>query len=177
MKWPSRRNRRPNGTLSWTSTSWHRDRKRSKRSAERMKKPHSSVRCSVMRSGARSCADVSDGVSGILATATNRVEVRALGLQHLLERAKQCLGLGRVVRLIIADVHVDRHEPVLGPRVDRKMRFGEQHRPGDALRLELMKAVPHPRETRLEAGFEARLAQRFSARELRRARKAAVPFA
>src|SRR3982751_3727050 len=106
-----------------------------------MKYPHSCVRYSVISPGARSCPsprspapDASGaGTSGILAAATDGVKARALGFEHPLQRVEQRLGLGRIVRLVIAHVDVHRHEPMLRPRVNGEMRFGEEHGARDAL--------------------------------------------
>src|SRR5512140_2973087 len=106
-----------------------------------MKKPQSSVMCSVIAPGARSPPG-----SVILPTAMDRLEARALGLQHRLELAKDALGLGGVVRRVVADVHVDGDEARLGPRVDGEVRFREQHGTRDALRLELEEVVADDRE-------------------------------
>ena len=52
MKWPSSRNSLPNGTVSWTSTVWYGELKRSYWRALRTKKPQSSVMNSVIAPGA-----------------------------------------------------------------------------------------------------------------------------
>src|SRR5262245_4220067 len=140
MKWPSRRNSLPNGTLSWTSTSWNADRNFSSTAADRMKKPQSSVMYSVIAPGARSPPG-----SGILPAAVNGLEPRSPRLQHRLELAEYSLSLRGVVGRVIADVDVDGHEARFRPRVDGEVRFGEQHRPGDALRLELVEVVADDR--------------------------------
>src|SRR6266498_5907587 len=124
MKWPSRRKSFPKSALSCTSTAWYGERKRSNSRAERTKNPQSSVRYSVMTPGAMS--PPLPGVSGIEAPAPDRMELRARGLERALERSKQPLRLRRVVGRVIAHVDVDRDEAVLGPRMDREMRFGER---------------------------------------------------
>src|SRR5262245_39989168 len=106
-----------------------------------MKKPHSSVRYSVSAPGTRSCSEPSPGVSGIEPTAGDRVELAPLRLERELERAEQRFALRVVVGCQVADVDVDGDEAVLWPCVDREVRFGEQHRAGDALRFELVEAV------------------------------------
>src|SRR5512146_2318136 len=100
-----------------------------------MKNPHSSVRYSVIAPGAMSPPALLPGGlpdSGILSPAVDRVEARARRLERGLERAEQPVGLVGVVGREIADVDVDGDEAVLRPRVDREVRFGEQHRAGDA---------------------------------------------
>src|SRR5215831_10463242 len=99
-----------------------------------MKKPHASVRYSVINPGAMSPPDS----SGILAAAMDRMEPGALRLQRGLDGAEELLRLCRVVVREIAHVDIDGDKPVLRPGVNRKMRLGQQHRPRDALRSELM---------------------------------------
>src|SRR5678815_3828972 len=134
MKWPSRRNSVPKEAVSCTSIAWNGDWKCSNSRVERTKKPVSSVRYSVSTPGSRS-----EGFSsGIAPAAVDGLEFRALRPQCVLHRAKKLFGLGRVVGRIVADVDVDGDEAMLGPGVDRQMRFGQKHGSGDALRLELM---------------------------------------
>ncbi len=73
--------------------------------------------------------------------------------------------------VVVADVDVDRHEAVLGPGVDREVRLGEQHRAGDALRLELMETLADDGETGLLDRLHTDVAQRLCAREFRRLRQ------
>src|SRR5438552_13834387 len=134
MKWPSSRKSVPNGAVSCTSTAWKGDLKRSNSRLERTKKPVSSVRYSVSSPGCTSPAPLP---SGIAASAMDRLEPRVLRRERVLYRAKEPFGLGRIVGRVVADVHVDRHEAVLGPGVNREVRFGEQHRARHALRREL----------------------------------------
>src|SRR3569623_524772 len=146
MKWPSRRNSFPNGTVSCTSTAWNGERNFSNSRAERTKNAHSLVRYSVMAPGAMSSGcfvpvaslpgSWLDG-SVIASSAPDRLEMLARGLERALERIEQPLRLVGIVGRVVALVDVDRHEPRFGPRVDRQMRFGEQHRAGDALGLDL----------------------------------------
>ena len=79
----------------------------------------------------------------------------------------------------IADVHVQRHRALLGPGVDAQMRFGQQHRGGDATGAQLAlvqrcgKAVEqlgHGLQTRFGHGLQQVLAQGLSVGQpLRRA--------
>src|SRR5882724_1816810 len=55
------------------------------------------------------------GLGGILAPAPDRVIVRALRLQHRLQRAKDALGLVGVVGRVVADVDVDSDEARFRP--------------------------------------------------------------
>src|ERR1700750_1925923 len=103
-----------------------------------MKKPQSPVMCSVIVPGTPSSRPAG---SVILAAAMDGLEARTRGLQHRFQLAEHALGLRGVVGGVVADVDVDRDEAGFGPRVDGKMRFGEQHRAGDALRLELEEIV------------------------------------
>src|SRR5512144_16228 len=179
MKWPSSRNSRPNGTESWTSTAWYFERKRSKHRDERTKKPHSSVIASIIApSGRTSPAPGAPPLrsAAILAAAHQRVEAGSPRLERGFQRAEQLLGFLRVVVEQVADVDVDRHEAVLWPRVDRHVRFGEQHRSGDALRLELVEAVADRRQLRRGDRLEAKRAQRRRVVHLGRVRRAVVPF-
>src|SRR3954463_5627810 len=106
--------------------------------AERMKNPQSSVRYSVITPDARS---PSGGRPVILAPAVNRLKTRAPRFQHRLQRAVHALRLACVVGRVIAHVDIDGDEPRFGPRVNREMRFGEKHRAGDALWLELKEPI------------------------------------
>src|SRR5271169_6431915 len=115
MKWPSSRNSVPKATVSWTSTAWKGDRKRSNSRAERTKKPVSSVRYSVSNPG---CTSPEDLPSGIAPSSMDRLKFRVLRCERVLHRAKQPLGLGRIVGRVVAYIHVDRHEAVLRPGVD-----------------------------------------------------------
>src|SRR6476620_8294019 len=136
MKCPSRRKSFPNVALSWTSTSWQAERNASSVAEERTKRPQSSVRCSVRIPGARSPGGDTEWLiprlilDHFLAAAVNRLKSLATRLQRRLERLEHALGLAGVVGRVVADVHVYRHESRLGPRMDRQMRFGEEHRPG-----------------------------------------------
>ncbi len=130
MKCPSRRNSLPKEVVSCTSTCWNGERKRSNSRVERTKIPLSSVEVLGENAGQKIAAAFfrhrgprggSPGTS------------RAAGAA-LFHRAEQLLRLGGIVGRVVADVHVDGHEAVLRPGVNRQMRFGEQHRPGDAQR-------------------------------------------
>src|SRR5512147_2660156 len=145
MKCPSRRNSLPKGTVSWTSTAWYGERNFSNWRAERMKKPHSSVRYSVIAPGAMSPPAPGLPDSGIASAAVDRVEARARGLERRFERAEELVCLVGVVGRQVADVDVDGDEAVFWPRVDREVGFGEQHGAGDALRLELVERVADDR--------------------------------
>src|SRR5512143_1207023 len=149
MKCPSSRNNLPKGTLSLTSTIWNGERKRSNWRDARTKKPHSSVRCSVIAPGTMSPPGLSVASGGILASAMDRMEFHALRLQRRLERAEQPFRLRRIVGRQVAHVHVDADEAVLRPCVNGEMRFGEEHRTGDALGRELVEALTHHGETRV----------------------------
>src|SRR5256885_17196994 len=120
MKWPSSRNSLPNGLESWTSTSWNAERNFSINRADRMKKPQSSVKYSVIAPGARS---PSEGRAVILAPAANRLKARALRFQDFLQRAKHTLRLTAIVGGVVADVDVDGDESRFRPCVNREMRF------------------------------------------------------
>src|SRR5206468_7910548 len=159
---------------SWTSTSWNAERNFSINRADRMKKPQSSVRYSVIAPGARS---PSGGRAVILAPAANRLIACALRFQDFLQRAKHALRLAAVVGGVIADVDVDGDESGFRPRMNREMRFGEQHRAGDALGLELKEPLADDRKPGLLNGLETSVAQCIGARENRRVGRAAVPFA
>src|SRR6478752_2806710 len=167
MKCPSRRNSFPNDTLSWTSTSWYGDRNASRVAADRTKKPQSSVICSVRIARARSSGGDSSCVivDHLFAAAVNRLESLLPRLQRSLERLEHALGLERVVRRVVAHVDVDRHEPRFGPRMDREMRFGEQHRSGDALGFELEEAIADDRESGILDRTAAQIAQRVRLRQ------------
>ena len=69
------------------------------------------------------------------------MKLRALGFERQFERSEQLFGFRGVVGREIANVYIDGDKAVLGPCMNREVRFGEQHRPGDALRLELVKRV------------------------------------
>src|SRR5438067_9125853 len=135
------------------------------RRAERMKNPQSSVRYSVIAPGARS---PSGFLAVILAPAADRLEARALRLQHRAQRTKDAVRLVAVVRGVVADVNVDCDKSRFRPRVDRQMRFRKQHRAGDALGLELEKPIADDSEAGFFNGLETNVAQRFGARENRR---------
>src|SRR5664279_549843 len=161
MKWPSSRNSLPKAVLSWTSTAWTGERNFSYWREDRMKNAQSSVRYSVIAPGAISPGGgltPSSGRSGILASAMDRLEMRALRTQRGLQHLEHLLGLRRVVRHQVADVDVHRDKGRLGPRVDRDMRFGEQHRARHALRLELEEALAHDGEARRARGVDAQVA-------------------
>src|SRR5690348_2293830 len=100
--------------------------------------PQSSVRYSVITPGARSPDAAASSVMRhrarsretrrfagqkwrvrFLASAMDRVEACARRLQRPLEHLEYAFRLGRVVRRVVADVDVDRHEPDFGPRMDR----------------------------------------------------------
>src|SRR4029453_19354633 len=108
-----------------------------------MKNPHACVRYSVIRPGERS--PPSSGVfprsSGSRFATTDRMKLRTLGLERRFKRTEQLLGFRRVVGREVAHVDIDRDKAVLGPRVNREVRLGEKHGPGDALRRELMECV------------------------------------
>src|SRR5437667_5186723 len=142
--------------------------------ADRMKKPQSSVKYSVIAPGARS---PSEGRAVILAPAANRLKARALRFQDFLQRAKHTLRLTAVVGGVVADVDVDGDESRFRPCVNREMRFGEKHRAGDALRLELEEPLADDRKPGLLNGLETSVAQCVGACENRRVGRAAVPFA
>src|SRR6476646_1280102 len=95
MKWPSRRKSLPNGTVSWTSTSWNAEANFSSCRADRMWNPQSAVSSSISASeGTRGVADGGGlAPSVILAAANDRLIFRALRLHRSLERAKQVLRL------------------------------------------------------------------------------------
>jgi hypothetical protein len=61
------------------------------------------------------------------------VHTRVGGRKRLLQRAKQRFGPGAAVAAVVADVHIQRHQRVFRPGVDRQMRFGQHHRACDAL--------------------------------------------
>src|SRR6185437_13564806 len=173
MKWPSRRNSLPKATLSCTSTIWNGERNFSNACDDRMKKPQSSVRYSVIAPGAMSPGSR----SAIGSTALYGLETRALGLQHFFKRVEQRLGLARVVGRVIADVHVDRHRSDFRPSMNREMRFGEDHRAGDALRLELVETLADRGEAGLFDRAQAQSAQRAGVEHFRFCRRATIPLA
>ena len=108
-----------------------------------MKNPQSSVRYSVIAPGrevARAALQPSAPPRWI---AWKRVRS---GFSTRSSARNSALGLRGVVGRVVADVDVDRDEAALGPRVDREMRLGEQHRAGDALRLELEETVADDRQ-------------------------------
>src|SRR6476469_5840001 len=144
MKCPSSRNSLPNETLSCTSTAWCGERNFSNSRADRMKNAQSSLRYSAIAPGAMSPGR--RAASLIAASAPDRLEALALGLQHGLERREQPLGLVGVVRGVVAHVDVHRDEAGFGPRVDGDVRLGQQHRSRDALRLELEEALADNRQ-------------------------------
>src|SRR5262249_43180300 len=162
-------------------TAWNGDWKRSNSRAERTKKPVSSVRYSVSSPGRRSPAVLVSSsapaavaallpgpFSRIAPPAMDRLELRALRLEGVLHGAKELLGLGGVVGGVVAHVDVDRHEAVLGPGVDRQVRFGEQHGAGHALRLELEEALAYDRHARRLGQAQAQRAQSLRASHLLR---------
>src|SRR6266576_5890267 len=109
-----------------------------------MKNPQSSVKYSVIASGARSSSGF---LAVILAPAPDRLKARALRLQHRLQRAEDAVRLIAVVGGVVADVNIDRDEACFGPRMNREMRFREKHRAGNALGLELEEPVADDRAT------------------------------
>src|SRR5690242_2274494 len=110
------------------------------------------------------------------AAALDRLEAFARGLERRLERLEDALGLARVVRRVVADVDVERHESRFGPRMDREVRFGEQHRAGDALRLELKEAIADDREPRVVDGTPTKVAQCVGLRQQWFVGRASVPL-
>src|SRR5215467_7761427 len=106
--------------------------------------PLFSSRYSVRTPGARSWLS-----SGIHPSAMNRLELVPLRPQYVAHRLEKPFCLRRVVRGVVADVDVDGDEPMLGPRMDREMRFGEQHRSGHPGGRKLMETVADNRHSRI----------------------------
>src|SRR5690242_20460605 len=130
--------------------------------AERMKKPHSSVRYSVIAPGARS---PSGGLAVILAPAANRLKAGTRRSKLSQQRVKHALRFAAVVGCVIADVDVDGDESRFGPCVNGEMRLGEKNGAGDALRLELEEAFADDGEARVFNRPETDVAQCVCARE------------
>ena len=61
--------------------------------------------------------------------------------------------------------------------MDRQMRFREDHGTRDALRLELVEAFAHTRQTGSGDGIQARSAERLRIDHVRRVGWASVPLA
>src|SRR5215831_5420038 len=138
-----------------------------------MKNPQSSVRYSVIAPGTRSPPSPP---SAIHAPAAYRLEVRARGLERRFELAEQAFRLLGVVGRVVAHVDVDRDRALLRPRMNREMRLGEDHRSGDALRLELVKTIADDCKTGLLDGCKTALLQRHRVRHFRRIGRAVVPL-
>ena len=185
MKWPSSRNSLPNGAVSCTSTVL--ERRAEFLELARRPDEESPVVGQVLGHCAPARCRRQEARRRVRAPqATSRHPCHRGGstgtcpprLQCRLQRAEDALGLVGVVGRVVAHVDVDGDEARFRPRVDREMRLGEQHRSGDALRLELIRSDRRRSSARTACSrLDAKHAQRIGARELRRVGRAAVPFA
>src|SRR5437764_865406 len=124
-----------------------------------MKKPQSSVSCSIiapLHVSALGSESATSAGSVILPATLDRMEFGAQRFQRDLERTEHALRLGLVIGQQIAHVDIDGHEAEFGPGMDGEMRFSEQHRAGDALRLELVEAIADNGKTRVFDGLDAK---------------------
>src|SRR6266496_1395986 len=140
---------------------------------ERTKKPVSSVRYSVSSPGRTSPPAFS---SGIGSPAVNRLETRVLRHHRVLHAAKESFRFGGVVRGVVADIHVDGHETVLGPGMDRQMRLGQENGARHPLRFELKEAIADDCHAGRLRKTQAQRTQRVHTRHLRHCGRAAIPF-
>ena len=127
-----------------------------------MKNPHSSVRYSVISPG-RGLRRLRRARPGLVRHRCRRDGSNGSSCAAACSAASSARNsrsaFSRVVGREIAHVDVDGYEAVLRPRVDREVRFGEQHRSRDTLRRELVERIADDRQAR-----RRRVASRQSAR-------------